>query len=423
MVRFLPPQPNLEHLKGEAKALRKAHRERKPAVCGVLRHLRRFHDADDEDIFAANVPLTEVQFALAMEYGFAGWAELRRAVLSLNPVEDYRPEAQADALFLPNPQPGGGGVNRFAAAFSLALSNMGVPADPVLVAGDSGLAFVLQADSLHHPWGTDQKALDIGWWPLDPWGFMLRLDFLGRAYGAPMRRLERVEAEYRADSAAHYQKHYHLEVLRSLRADRPVVAVAAPHDIYVIYGCDSGNPPLLGQTSCETQLNVHRMKVYPWEVVVLGEPAAPMDRRQADVEALEFALRLGRDEVDLSHLPGKLSGRRAWQLWLSQLEEPDLCGPHFYHANVIGHLHQNRAAAASYLRAMSQRHAGPAGATLAAVAAGYDAVLNKLKQAKVDKESFQTDAGRQPLISLVRETMALEASCHERMVEAREFIR
>jgi len=212
-------------------------------------------------------------------------------------------------------------------------------------------------------------------------------------------------------------------VVRSLRAGRPVVAVAAPHDIYVIYGCDSGNPPLLGQTSCETQLNVHRMKEYPWEIVVLDEPTAPMDRQQADAEALEYALRLGRDEVDLSHLPGKLSGRRAWELWLSQLEDPELCGPHFYHANVLGHLRQNRAAAADYLCKMNQRHSVPACASLVAAAAGYDAVLDKLKQAKASKDAFQTDTGRQPLISLVREMMALEASCHERLAEAHQFIR
>ena len=197
-----------------------------------------------------------------------------------------------------------------------------------------------------------------------------------------------------------------------------MVAVAAPHDIYVIYGCDSGNPPLLGQTACETQLNVHRMKEYPWEVVVLGEPAAPMDRRQADVEALEFALRLGRDEVDLSHLPGKLSGRRAWELWLAQLKDPELCGPHFYHANVLGHLRQNRSAAVGYLHAMSERHSEPACAALTAAAAAYEVVLGNLNRAQVSKEAFRTDRRRQPLISVLQEAMMLETTALQRVEEA-----
>jgi hypothetical protein len=165
------------------------------------------------------------------------------------------------------------------------------------------------------------------------------------------------------------------------------------------------------------------MEAYPWEVVVLGEPAVPMDRHQADAEALKFALRLGRDEVDLSHLPGKLSGRRAWELWISQLKDPELCGPHFYSANVIGYLRQNRASAATYLRAMSLRHSREAAEALNVAAAGYDAVLDKLKQAKASKESFKTNAGRQPLISLIREIMPLEADCLERMAEALESMR
>jgi hypothetical protein len=423
MARFLPPDPSLDHLKNEAKALRKAHQSKDPAVCATLRRLHRFENATDEQILAAKLSLAEAQFALAMDYGFAGWAELRKTVLSLQPAADYRPEPQRDALLLPNPKPGTRDVNRFAAAFWMALSHLGIPADPAQVAGDSGLAFILQADSLEHPWGADRKELDIGYWPRDYWGAMLRLDFLGRACGVPMRALGCAGAEFRADSAAHYRKRYHSEVLRSLQAGRPLIAVAGGDDPHVVYGCDSGNPPLLGQWPCDPELNVDRMKEYPWEVIVLDEPGAPMDRRQADAEALEFGLRLGRDEVDLSNRPGKLSGRRAWELWLSQLEDPKLCGPHYYHNNVIIHLRQNRRAAAAYLHAMSQRYSGRAAEALASAAAGFDAVLEKLNQADTSRDTYNTDAGRQSLISVLRETMALDASCHERMVEALEFIR
>ncbi len=81
MVRFLPPEPNLDHLKNEAKALRKAHRRRDPEVCAVLRHVHRFREASDEEILAADVPLTQMQFALAREYGFGSWPELRSVVI------------------------------------------------------------------------------------------------------------------------------------------------------------------------------------------------------------------------------------------------------------------------------------------------------------------------------------------------------
>ena len=67
MVRFLPSQPDLDHLKNQAKALHKAHQQAKSEVCPVLRHLHRFADATDEEILSADVTLTEAQFALAME--------------------------------------------------------------------------------------------------------------------------------------------------------------------------------------------------------------------------------------------------------------------------------------------------------------------------------------------------------------------
>jgi hypothetical protein len=403
--------------------LHRAHQSKDAAVCATLRRLHRFENATDEQILAADLPLTEVQFALAMDYGFAGWAELRKAVLGPQPPADYCPEAQSDALLLPNPQPGMNDVNRFAAAFSMALSHLGLAADPAEVAGDSGLAFILQADSLEHPWGADRKELDIGYWPRACWGAMLRLDFLGRACGVPMRALGCEAAEFRADSAAHYRKRYHAEVLRSLQAGWPLVVLSGGDDPCVVYGCDSGNPPLLGQWPCSAELSVDRMKEYPWEVIVLGEPSAPMDRRQADAEALEFGLRLWRNEVDLSRMAGKLTGRRAWELWLSQLEDPELCGPHYYHNNVIIHLRQNRRAAAAYLRAMSHRYSGRAAEALTSAAAGFDAVLEKLKQADTSRDIYKTDAGRHSLISVLRETMALEADAFEQTHEALRLIK
>jgi len=48
-----------------------------------LRHLERFRGKADEDIFVAEVRLQEVQFALALEYGFTSWTELKHHVTAL----------------------------------------------------------------------------------------------------------------------------------------------------------------------------------------------------------------------------------------------------------------------------------------------------------------------------------------------------
>ena len=416
MVRFLPPGPNLEHLKNQAKALHKAHRRRDPEVCAVLRHVHRFRDASDDKILSADVPLTEAQFALAMEYGFVGWQELRKAVLNLKPTADHVPEARGDAMILPNPLPGVGAGNRLAAACSMALTYVGATADYETVAGDLGTAFILQADAHHKPFNTNVKQLDIGWWPLDPWGAMLRLDFLGKVFGVPMRQLPTVMAEYKADPAGHYRKHHEAEVIGSMLAGRPVVTIV--RDTCVVFGWDGGNPPLLGQLVCSCDLELSRLEAFPWVVVVLGQPGEPMDRRQADAEALDFAIRLGRDEVDLSDRPGKSTGRRSWELWAGQLADAELCSPHFYHANVVGHLQQNRKTAAVYLRSMSQRHGPPARDALARAAEDFDAVAAKMQEANTSEEALSAAAGRDELISLIRQAMNIEATAQQCMAEA-----
>jgi hypothetical protein len=145
--------------------------------------------------------------------------------------------------------------------------------------------------------------------------------------------------------------------------------------------------------------------------------------RHADAEALDFAVRLLRDEVDLSDLPGKSTGRRSWELWADQLADAELCGPHFYHANVVMHLRQNRKTAAAYLRTMSTRHKPPASDALVGAASDFDAAAAKMREANTSEEALSTDAGRRQLISLIRQTMDLEATAQERMAEAASFKR
>jgi hypothetical protein len=80
MSSDLPAKPSLEQLKKQAKDLLAAHADRSPTCLSVLRHLHRFKGSPDQDVFAATLKLTDVQFALAMEYGFTTWDELVRHV-------------------------------------------------------------------------------------------------------------------------------------------------------------------------------------------------------------------------------------------------------------------------------------------------------------------------------------------------------
>jgi len=80
MTKSLPPEPSFKFLKLEAKSILKAHRNRDPAVCTLLRRLHHLANPSDLQILDTPIGLQEVQFALSMEYGFKNWTELKKYV-------------------------------------------------------------------------------------------------------------------------------------------------------------------------------------------------------------------------------------------------------------------------------------------------------------------------------------------------------
>jgi len=95
MVSSLPSRPNLLHLKHQAKQLLRAHRGGRSEDCAVLRNIRRFAELDDPGLLAAPLALHDVQYALALEYGFPSWKALRTHVTS---GEDARAHSDAPSL-------------------------------------------------------------------------------------------------------------------------------------------------------------------------------------------------------------------------------------------------------------------------------------------------------------------------------------
>ena len=80
-VKRLPPNPDLDHLRQEAKDLLKQHAARIPAVAQRMREFHpRFDSATDPDIFAARLSPSDAQLAIAREHGFATWARLKRHI-------------------------------------------------------------------------------------------------------------------------------------------------------------------------------------------------------------------------------------------------------------------------------------------------------------------------------------------------------
>ncbi|HYL98829.1 MAG TPA: ankyrin repeat domain-containing protein [Blastocatellia bacterium] len=87
MSRNLPVQPNLEHLKKEAKALLRAHRQGDNETVAV------FSEAAGTD----KPKLADAQFLIARRYGFENWGELKRDVELVNAEFAKRADAMTSA--------------------------------------------------------------------------------------------------------------------------------------------------------------------------------------------------------------------------------------------------------------------------------------------------------------------------------------
>src|ERR1700683_4158962 len=80
-VKPLARNPNLDHLRYQAKDLLKAHAARDPGAAQRIREFHpRFDKSTDAEIFGARLKLSDVQLAIAREHGFPSWARLKRRV-------------------------------------------------------------------------------------------------------------------------------------------------------------------------------------------------------------------------------------------------------------------------------------------------------------------------------------------------------
>ena len=84
MAKSLPPQPNLEYLKKQAKALLKACKQSNPEVIPRIKeHHPRLSGSPDSDILSSAFSLQDAQLVIAREYGFESWPKLSATVSQL----------------------------------------------------------------------------------------------------------------------------------------------------------------------------------------------------------------------------------------------------------------------------------------------------------------------------------------------------
>jgi hypothetical protein len=89
--RQLPPKPNIEQLKNQARDLLNAHRSGAAEVCTRFRaSLTRLSEASEQSILQAKITLRDAQSVIAREYGFSSWAKLKGHVEELQALPDAK---------------------------------------------------------------------------------------------------------------------------------------------------------------------------------------------------------------------------------------------------------------------------------------------------------------------------------------------
>lgn len=356
---------------------------------------------------------------------------LSAALINAQEVRDKEYPSEATLPWIPI---GLDWTSGYARGLQIALGYVGPSADYDTIMGDSGIAFIAQGEegstNLH------DGAVDVGWWPLDPFGMNIRLDFLEQTVG---RRLDFIPADsdsYKADPAAHYAQRFAPAVKESIAQGRPCLARAGCW--FVVSGYDQEEPAILGNCTLVDTKELIRAFQQPTALVVLGElcDVETMDREQADLAALRYAVALHRDQVleesDTSaagewacslrdkEAVGKQwrTGRKTFAAWAACLRDTEHPGQPYWHSNVVRHLSLNRGSAVRYLETMADRHPEEVAIHLHNAAAQYERVLAALGKADTSGEALSSAAGREVLAKLAEQVSVLESQAVQEIEKA-----
>jgi len=237
--------------------------------------------------------------------------------------------------------------NPYARGLSIVLESGGTPIEYDEIMGLTGLAFIMQAED-GQP--LVDGAVNVGQWPLASWGFLQRLDFLGKSLGWTIGRVERDADAYEADPGKHYRERFELPVKESIANGQPLLAIQ--NQCFVVRGYDDGDPPLLGNWADADDAEDLRIPVHPWSLIRFEARRPPMRQADIDREALRYAVALFRDEGSSE----RFTGQRSFELWIKALRDTQHLGDARWHADMVRHLRINRTSAAVYLSAMAKRH-------------------------------------------------------------------
>jgi len=347
-------------------------------------------------------------------------------------AEEARDKAYPTEAQLPWIPVGSEWTAGYARGLQIALGYLGHSVDYDTIMGDSGIAFIAQGEE--GSTNLRDGAVDVGWWPLDPFGMNARLNFLEQTVGRRLSYIPPDVDSYKADPAAHYAERFAPAVEESIAQGRPCLARAGCW--FVVSGYDQGEPALLGNCTLVDVNELIRAFQQPTALLVLGESCDTMDREQADLAALRYAVALHSDQVlgasdarataewasalrDQDAV-GKQwrTGLKTFAAWAKCLRDTEHLGQAHWHSNVVRHLLLNRGSAVRYLKAMADRHPEDVATHLKNAAAEYEKVGATLREADTSGDALSSPAGREALAKLAEQIAALDSQAIQEIEKA-----
>ena len=309
MPRLLPPSPSLEQLHKQAKDLSKARKAGDASVCAVLRHIPALAKVPDEQILATDVPLQDVQHALAREYGFVGWSQLKHHVESMGggdrPITAPVPVARQNGRVWIEPfeelRWDWTQTNSTLRCWAIIYQTLGLDITYADLMGVTGMAFRLQ---LHEQWCGSSPHLICGWRG-------------GENLLIQASPFQIVGIGVRADDPESVET-ARQRIRDSIDRGIPVITSSEEDGLIVAYE-DEGRMLIWHNYFKMGRPQWERMDKWPWGVGLLERRPIPPDRPACYRASLQAAVNLW----STARFGDYHSGQAAYEKWVRELREED----------------------------------------------------------------------------------------------------
>lgn len=321
----------------------------------------------------------------------------------------------------------------------MVLKFLNITADYDTLMGDSGLAFVWQAEALHKKGGKVKKFLQANW----PFSFVACVDFLSQTLG------HRLKIEYLPDYACGSASLRAFNYERVLPAIEDEVKAGRP-----VLGLDTSSMVVTGyKRSADGILDcffVHwpgpradrlsTFEEYLVGVLAVGEPIPQLDRKKADRQAIQHAIALGREvffhntsfpesldaDGDSDCIPNPedivtsrtyYTGRESFAVWENSVKE-ETSEAYENRGYAYRNLVLLRRSTPVYLRTMALRHPADVAMALNQAADSYELVLKELPDPTNYDPVHPSEETRQEAADRISRIAELEAKAIESLEEA-----